>query len=332
MKPFTIKPAHSAEEAVALFQEKQPSPTAFIAGGTTLVDMLKLDIAQPDFLIDLLPANPKLNSIQWNKKGLTIGSLVTMTELAENEKVQKTFPVLLDALRLAASPQIRNVATVGGNLLQQTRCCYFRDSFSKCNRRQPGSGCSAIGGDTRSLAILGTSDHCIANYPGDMAVALLVLAAEVKTLKPDGKTRKLKLSNVHRLPETQPHLTNNLEPGELITSIFVPRGTWNRSVYLKVRDRESYAFALASAAVALELDSQGKVKNLSAALGGLASIPWSCPEIQEPLKGKKIDQKLARTAAELCFANAKVDEARHFKRELGIRTLTQALLKAATQS
>ena len=328
MKPFSIAKARSAKDAVQLYQDAQPDQVSFSAGGTTLVDMLKLDLQRPDLLIDILPARSKLKYIKSTSKGLTVGALATMSELANNEEVKQSFPAVVDSLRLAASPQIRNAATIGGNLLQQTRCAYFRDRFSACNRRKPGSGCAAIGGDTRGLAILGTSDHCIANYPGDLAVALLALGAEIRILTTEGKTRKTKLSSFYRLPKNEPHLTTHLEPGELITSVTIPKGNWQSSVYAKVRDRASYAFALSSAAVALQLDAKGKVKKTSVALGGLASIPWLCPEVQDYLKGHKIEESTARAAAELCFVDAEFDEARSFKVELGIRTLTRALLKA----
>ncbi|MEM9777522.1 MAG: FAD binding domain-containing protein, partial [Chloroflexota bacterium] len=230
-----------------------------------------------------------------------------------------------DALRLAASAQIRNAATIGGNLLQRTRCAYFRDKHANCNRHTPGSGCAAIHGDSRGLAILGTSSHCIANYAGDLAVALVALGASLTVVAPDGKARVMQVEDLHRLPGDRPDIETNLKDGELITHIHVPRREWDASLYHKVRDRASYAFALTSAAVAVRFRNR-RVDEIRLALGGLAAKPWRCHAAEAYLQGQPLTIATATEAAELCFEGAQTDEHRAFKLELGKRTVIRALL------
>jgi len=230
----------------------------------------------------------------------------------------------------AASPQLRQMASLGGNVLQRTRCNYFRDISWPCNKRRPGSGCAAIDGVNRRLAVLGVSDHCIASYPGDLAVALAALGAEVETLRDGDRRRTLPFEDLHRLPGDTPHLETTLEPGELITGFRVPYGPWlRRSLYLKVRDRESYDFALASAAVALDLRDDGVVGAVRIGLGGLAAKPWRSRGAEAALQGQRLDEAVARRAAEFAFADAVVHGDNAFKPELGRRTLVRALLQAA---
>ncbi|MEM7797879.1 MAG: xanthine dehydrogenase family protein subunit M [Chloroflexota bacterium] len=320
MKPFTIQDASNQRDA-----SQQVGDAVFLAGGTTLVDLMKLDLQRPDRIINLLPLREKLNGIRVDEAGLTIGALVTMSELMDHSIVQERYAVMYDALRLAASAQIRNAATIGGNLLQRTRCAYYRDKHAACNKHSPGSGCAATGGDSRGLAILGTSKHCIANYAGDLAVALVALDASVTTADADGAERKLKVEDLHRLPGDQPHIETNLKPGELITHIHVPHQTWDKTLYHKVRDRASYAFALTSAAVALRR-RQEVIDEVRIALGGLATKPWRCRAAEAYLQGKALTMATATKAAELCLEGAQTDSYRAFKVELGKRTVIRALL------
>ncbi|MEM7737699.1 MAG: xanthine dehydrogenase family protein subunit M [Deinococcota bacterium] len=330
MKPFVLEQASSVTDAVSQVGEAatRSQTTVYCAGGTTMIDLMKLGIAEPNTVIDLLALKPELDQIRMTDAGLEIDALATMAEVAAHPLINTHFQAVADSLNLAASAQIRNAATVGGNLLQRTRCAYFRDGHESCNKRKPGSGCAAQQGDSRGLAILGTSKACIANYPGDFAVALVSLDASVKLQHPNGTTRQLNVSNLHRLPEDQPDQETNLAPGELITSILIPDMPWQASRYVKVRDRTSYAFALASVAVALNLDARGHIQDVRLALGGLASKPWHCHNAEEYLKGKALNDVNVLEAAQLCFHGAKVDEHRAFKLELGQRTVIRGLVEA----
>jgi xanthine dehydrogenase YagS FAD-binding subunit len=240
--------------------------------------------------------------------------------------------MVAQALELAASAQIRNMATLGGNVLQRTRCSYFRDtSYDHCNKRILGSGCAALEGINRSHAVLGTSEQCIASYPGDFAQALIALDATIEVNGPSGG-RKLAFASLHRKPGDTPHVETTLEPGELITAFVVPATPFaRRSLYLKIRDRESYEFAVASAAVALDVDD-GVVKEARIALGGVATVPWRANEAEAHLKGQRLDERIALTAADLAFATARPREHNAFKIELGKRTLVRALRQAADMS
>ncbi len=253
-----------------------------------------------------------------------------MAEAERHPAIRRDYPVIRDALWQAASPQLRNMASLGGNVLQRTRCSYFRDvSWPECNKRAPGSGCAAIGGNNRRLAVLGVSDHCIASYPGDFANALVALGAEVGLRSADGSERRVPFEEVHRLPGDTPEMETNLVPGELITAFHVPAGPWTRrSLYRKVRDRTSYDFALASAAVALHLED-GVVAAARIGLGGVAATPWRAHEAEAALTGRPLDEAAAERAAEAAFAGAVTHGDNDFKPELGRRTLVRALLEAA---
>lgn len=266
MRAFTYERASTPAEAAAAAAR---TPGAkFIAGGTNLLDLMKLEIETPQHLIDVNHVG--LDKIEGTPDGgLRIGALVRNTDLAADARVRRDYGVLTRALVSGASGQLRNKATTGGNLLQRTRCPYFYDTAKPCNKRKPGSGCAAIGGFNRGLAVIGTSEACIAQHPSDMAVAMRVLDARVETVKSDGSARTIPIADFHRLPGTTPHIENALEPGELITSVALPPPVAGTHVYRKVRDRASYAFALVSVAAIVPKDGPARV-----ALGGVAPKPW----------------------------------------------------------
>src|SRR5262245_54656097 len=325
MRPFAYLAAETPKGAIAAStQESQ-----FLAGGTTLIDLMKLDVMQPERIVDINPLAANYGGIERTAEGLRLGALVRMAEAADDPGVRGDYPVLAQALQLAASPQLRNMATLGGNVLQRTRCAYFRDpSYRACNKRVPGSGCAAMDGLNRKHAVLGASEHCIATYAGDFAQALIALDASVELAGPDGE-RQIAFDRLHRLPGTSPELETTLAPGELITACSVPGGPWTRrSLYLKVRDRESYAFALASAAVALHLED-GEVEDARIGLGGVATVPWRAREAEQVLRGKALTEATAQAAAEAAFAQAQTQAQNAYKPELGRRTLVRALLSAA---
>ncbi|MEO1192362.1 MAG: FAD binding domain-containing protein [Pseudomonadota bacterium] len=276
----------------------------FIAGGTTLVDLMKLGVVAPETLVDLAdqPAGITLDAA-----GLRIEAGATMAAVAAHPGVAERFPAVAQALQQAASPQIRNMATIGGNLLQRTRCTYFRDKASACNKRDPGSGCSAIGGDERGLAVLGRSPSCIANYAGDLAVALVAHKAEITVLGRDGKSRQLPIGDLHRLPADRPHIEHGLAQGERIAAVWVPDQAWSFSTYVKLRDRASYAFALASAAACLRMAADGLVVDASLALGGMAAKPWPCPQAAALLVGHRLSQDVAEAVADRAYEAAEGD-------------------------
>jgi len=303
------------------------APIQFIAGGTTMLDLMKLDSMRPQQLLDIGDLRARLDYIRIDERGLHLGALTRMQRVAEDPMINRHYPVIAQTMQLAASPQIRNMATLGGNVLQRSRCNYFRNnSWSKCNKRDPGSGCSAIDGVNRKHAVLGVGEHCLSAYPGDFAQALVALDATVELLAAD-RARTLRFESLHLGPE-HPELETALLPGELITGFVVPSGPWTaRSTYVKVRDRESYEFALASAAVALHL--QG-VRVLAAriALGGVAYRPWRSHEAEASLIGQTLDQTSAEAAAHAAFTSAVTRDGNAFKPELGRRTLVRALLQA----
>lgn len=331
MRPFIYSQAQNPQDAVR--QSAAPpgvgATAQFLAGGTTLIDLMKLDVMQPQTLVDIKKiSDPTLRRIDANAQGLRIGALVTMAELGENETIKRDYPVLSESLVLAASQQLRIMATLGGNVLQRTRCPYFRDvSYTECNKRNPGSGCTALGGINRLHAVLGASEACIAAYPGDWAQALMVLEARVEVLGPRG-TRTIAFSDLHKEPGTTPHIETNLEPGDLITAFTVPAGPHTRrSLYLKIRDRESYAFALTSAAIALDMDGD-RARDVRIAIGGVATKPWRAREAETALRGQVINEVNAKRAAEAAFADAKTLKHNGFKVRLGQETLIRALLQA----
>lgn len=334
MRPFVyrraIDPIFASTAAAAPPSSQDFAARAqFLAGGTTLLDLMKLDVLRPERVIDINDLASSFGTIEPRANGLRLGALVHMADAADHPLIQQSYPVLAQSLELAASPQLRNMATLGGNVLQRTRCNYFRDtSWSACNKRAPGSGCAALDGVNRKHAVLGTSENCIAAYPGDFAQALIALDAVVEMAGPDGE-RVMNFESLHRLPGSTPHLETTLAPGELITAFFVPAGPWTRrSLYLKIRDRESYEFALASAAVALDL-RDGEVQVSRIALGGVATKPWRAREAENLLEGKAMTEANAQAAAEAAFASAVTREQNRYKPELGRRTLVRALLQAA---
>jgi xanthine dehydrogenase YagS FAD-binding subunit len=298
----------------------------FIAGGTNLLDLMKRGVMNPEKLVDInkLP----LRKIEKENGMLRIGALALNSTVAEDKLVKEKHPLLAQALNAGASAQLRNMATVGGNLLQRTRCPYFYDLATPCNKREPGSGCSALEGYNRMHAIFGHSDNCIAVNPSDMNIALVALDATVLVSGPKGD-RKIPFAEFHRLPGDTPHIDTNLQKGELITAVDIPENPYQKHVhYLKVRDRNSYAFALVSVAAALDLDG-GTIRSARLAMGGVAHKPWRLTEAEQFLAGKPATEATFRQAAELAMRGAKAFEHNQFKLKLGPNTLVQALKNAA---
>jgi xanthine dehydrogenase YagS FAD-binding subunit len=329
MNPFSYTHASRPEEAIAAVA-KDPR-AKFLAGGTTLVDLLRLDVETPSALVDI-NALPLTRIETLPDGGVRIGAMVKNSDLANDPTIRRRYPVLSEALLSGASPQLRNMATVGGNLLQRTRCYYFRDTTYACNKRAPGSGCSAIDGYNRIHAVLGTSEKCIATHPGDMPVALVALDATVRTRRANGAERTIPLTDFHVSYGEDPAKESVLEHGELITAVDLPAVPWfARSHYLKVRDRASYEFALASAAVALDLEGgrHGTIRAARVALGGVGTKPWRSPEAERALTGKRADEATFRAAAQAALENARPQRDNAFKIELAKRTLTRALAVAA---
>ena len=299
-----------------------------LAGGTTLVDLMKLDVMRPDTIVDINPLAGAWSAMALEGEGLRLGALARMSDVAANPEIQQYYPVIADSLQLAASPQLRNMATLGGNVLQRTRCSYFRDvNYDACNKRDPGTGCAALEGFNRSHAVLGTSDQCIATYPGDFAQALIALDATVELAGKSGN-RTLPFAQLHKPPGETPQIETTLAAGELISGFVIQR-RWPRSVYLKARDRQSYEFALASAAIALDVQD-GTVKDARVALGGVATLPWRAREAEALIKGQKFDDELARHVADAAFSGAVAKRHNEFKIALGKRVLARALHQAAT--
>lgn len=318
MQAFDYVVATDVESALAAMR----AGARPVAGGTNLLDLMKLHVEVPARLVDVnaLP----LGQVEATATGLRIGALVRNSDLAFDTRVQGRFPVLSEALLAGASPQLRNMATVGGNLMQRTRCSYFRDASQPCNKRLPGSGCGAIGGYTRMHAVLGTSPSCIASNPSDMAVALAALDARVVLASAAG-TRSVPVTDFHRLPGVHPEQDTVLRPGELILAVDVPDKPFSaRSRYLKVRDRASYAFALVSVAVALHLDG-GRVRESRIVLGGVGTKPWRCHEAEAALTAKPADEVRFKAAAAAALRGAKPQGDNGFKIELAKRALVRAL-------
>jgi xanthine dehydrogenase YagS FAD-binding subunit len=314
MKPFTYERAQSPAEAVAAAVRIQGA--RFIAGGTNLLDLMKLQIEAPTHLIDV--NGLALDKIEVTPDGgLRIGALVRNTDLAADPRVRRDYGLLARALLAGASGQLRNMATTAGNLLQRTRCPYFYDTNMPCNKRQPGSGCSAIGGFSRSHAVVGVSDACIATHPSDMAVAMRALDATVETVKADASTRRIPIAEFHRLPGDAPQQETVLEAGELITAVTLPKPVSGKHLYYKVRDRASYAFALVSVAAIVQPDGNGRV-----ALGGVAHKPWrvEAAEAELPRGAEAVTARL--------LADARPTEQNAFKLPLVRRTLAAALAEA----
>jgi xanthine dehydrogenase YagS FAD-binding subunit len=321
-----IRPGDQAAAIATASQSKtaqQGADVRFLGGGTTLIDLMKLNVETPARVLDInrLP----LDKIEATSDGgVKIGAMVRNSDLANHAKVQKDYLVLSQAILQGASAQIRNMATVGGNLLQRTRCVYFRDTSMACNKREPGSGCPAITGHNRTLAILGASENCIATNPSDMCVALAALEATVHIQGPKG-LRTVAFGDFHLLPGDTPHRETVLEPGDLITHITLPPPiAGSRQLYLKLRDRASYEFALASAAVVLTIAS-GNITRARIALGGVGTKPWRSPEAEAALTGKAATDGTFRQAAEAALRGAKPQSENKFKIELTKRCLTHAL-------
>jgi xanthine dehydrogenase YagS FAD-binding subunit len=324
-----IRPADQTAAIAAAAQSKtaqQGADVRFLGGGTTLIDLMKLNVETPSRVLDInrLP----LDKIEATSDGgLKIGAMARNSDLAYHPKVQKDYSVLSQAILQGASAQIRNMATVGGNLLQRTRCIYFRDTAMACNKREPGSGCPAITGHNRTLAILGASEHCIATNPSDMCVALAALEATVHIQGTKG-SRAVRFGDFHLLPGNTPHRETVLEPGDLITHVTLPPPiAGSKQVYLKLRDRASYEFALASAAVVLKIAS-GNITHARIALGGVGTKPWRSSEAEAALTAKPAAEGIFRQAAEGALRDAKPQSENKFKIELAKRCLTQALRMA----
>jgi xanthine dehydrogenase YagS FAD-binding subunit len=326
MRPLQTARAADAGGAVAAVAAREDA--AFLAGGTTLVDLLKLEVETAALLVDIrgLPLD---GIAELPGGGVRIGALARNSALAADPLVRARYPVLAEAVLAGASPQIRNMATVGGNLMQRTRCPYFRDVASRCNKRAPGSGCAALGGRTRTHALLGTSERCIATHPGDMAVALVALGATVHVLGLGGAERAVAIEDFHVAYGEDPARESVLRRGELITAVELPAVPWlARSRYVKARDRASYEFALAAAAVALDLDG-GAIRAARVALGGVATKPWRSHAAEAVLTGAPAGAETYRAAAEAALAGARPRPDNEFKVELARRTIVKALAGAA---
>ena len=323
MHPFSFTTAESADAALRLAAD---DPRArYLAGGTTLVDLMKLDVEQPTQLIDITTL-PLAEVTTLPNGALRIGAMVRNSDLAHNDEVRRRYPMLSQALLAGASGQLRNMATTGGNLLQRTRCPYFRDTAMPCNKREPGSGCSALHGENRGHAVLGTSESCIATHPSDMAVALVALDAVVHTTGPRGE-RAIPIAELHRMPGDHPEIETTLAPGELITAVEIPALPFAaRSLYVKVRDRASYAFALASAAVAIDVEG-GTVHEARVALGGVGTVPWRSRAAEDAMRGRPATIATYRAAAEAALVGAVPRKDNAFKIELARRTLVRALTR-----
>jgi xanthine dehydrogenase YagS FAD-binding subunit len=325
-----IRPSDQAAAIVTAAQSKtaqQGADVRFMGGGTTLIDLMKLNVETPDRVLDI--NRLAMDKIEGTPDGgLMIGATVRNSDLANHPKVQKDYAVLSQAILNGASAQIRNMATVGGNLLQRTRCVYFRDTAMPCNKREPGSGCPAITGHNRTLAILGTSDHCIATNPSDMCVAMAALEATIHVQGPKG-ARAIPFGDFHLLPGNTPHRETVLEPGDLITHVTLPPPiVGSKQLYLKLRDRASYEFALSSAAVVLTI-ARGSITRARIALGGVGTKPWRSPEAEAALTGKPANEATFRSAVEAALRDAKPQTENKFKIELAKRCLTYALRTAA---
>jgi xanthine dehydrogenase YagS FAD-binding subunit len=331
MNNFTYVRANDASSAIALFADNsaQGELPHFLAGGTNLVDLMREGVETPPALIDI--TRTSLAEVQELPNGdLRIGALVRNSHLAAHASVREKYPLLSQAILNGASAQLRNMATTGGNIMQRTRCYYFYDAASHCNKRTPGSGCDAMQGFNRIHAILGTSPQCIASHPSDMCVALVALDAKVNVISPAGE-RTLKFEDVHRPPGDSPHIDTNLKPGELITSVDLPASAAGlSSVYRKVRDRASYAFALVSVAGALTLEN-GMIRDVRLALGGVASKPWRATIGEGILRGSAPTVEVARKAAEAELASAIPRSGNAFKIELAKRTIVSVISELAAK-
>jgi xanthine dehydrogenase YagS FAD-binding subunit len=327
MRDFSYFRATSAESAS---EAASQAGALILAGGTTLLDLAKCGVAAPETVIDITHL-PGLSDIVVSGDAATIGALARMSEVADHASIRAAFPAVSESLSLAASAQLRNMATIGGNLLQRTRCPYFRDpgTFPACNKRVPGSGCSALGGVTRNHAVLGTSEHCLATNPGDLAVALVAFDATVTF-----GTKTVLVEDFYRLPGDTPDVETVLGRGEIITGITIPvTAAARNSTYLKVRDRQSYEFAAASAAIGLELEADGKtVKDIRVALGGVATKPWRARAVEQALIGKTLVAETVEKASRLAVEDAVSQGDNAYKIELAPRVVARAIQQLALKT
>lgn len=324
MQPFTLERPRDLSAALAFRAQagRDDAPAEYIAGGTDMVQLLQENVRRPERLVSL--AGLLDDRIEIGPQGLRLGAAATMAEVAVHPDVVAQFPLISEALLASASPQVRNQATMGGNLLQRTRCPYFRDvGYAACNKRTPGSGCAAMGGENRWHAVLGTSENCIAANASDLAVALVALAASVEVHGANG-TRTVPLAGLYRLPGNTPHIETVLEPGEVIAAITVPASpVARRSHYLKVRDRASFEFALVSAAVALDMNGP-QIREVRVALGGVGTMPWRVPQVEAALVGASLNPASLRQAAALATQGAEGRGGNTFKIELMQRAIVRA--------
>jgi xanthine dehydrogenase YagS FAD-binding subunit len=329
MQSFQYQDAKTVDDAVSA--NGGIAGAKFVAGGTTLIDLMKLNVETPQTLVDINRL-PLTGVESTSDGGVKIGAMVRNSDLANHELIQKRYPVLSQALRSGASPQLRNMATTGGNLLQRTRCYYFRDTaYAACNKRNPGSGCAAIDGFNRIHAILGTSEHCIATHPSDMAVAMMALEATVHTQGSSG-SRSIALDEFYLVPGNTPQKENVLAPGELITHVTLPAlADGTRSYYLKLRDRASYEFALSSAAVVVRV-SDGRIRSARVALGGVATKPWRSREAEKELEGHPVGEKTFQAAASAAVRGARPLHDNAFKLKLVQLCLVRALRVVTTEA
>ena len=324
MQAFTLSRPATLEAALA---DATATNSKYIAGGSDLIQLMKDEVETPTNLIDLEPL--PLTVIHTDNNGLRLEAMARMSDVAAHPVVRDGWPVISQALEASASPQVRNMGTMGGNLLQRTRCGYFRDPGFACNKRVPGSGCPAIRGENRLLAILGGSEHCIASHPSDLAVALVALDATLELRSANGQQRQMQVRDLHRLPGDTPQLETNLAPGELIAAILVPASpAARRSTYLKVRDRASFEFALVSAAVAIEVEN-GTIGEVAVAAGGVGTKPWRLPEVETALRGQPVSDATLHAAAMQAGQGAQPASQNGFKLRLLRNTVLRALRTAA---
>jgi xanthine dehydrogenase YagS FAD-binding subunit len=323
---------HRPDTIAAAIDAARAEGAQFLAGGTTMVDLMKIGVFEPAALVDIT-ALSELEGFNVDSDRIRFGALARMAEVGDDEKLRDAAPALTEALWKAASPQLRHAARLGGNILQQTRCPYFRDTaYSQCNKRNPGSGCAALdGGETNLHAIFGGSDACVAMYPGDWAQALIAFDAEVQTQGPGG-SRTIPVADLHVLPGDTPEIETILKRGELITGISVPViPALKASHYLKARDRESYAFASASAAVGVEMEGEN-VRDARIAIGGVASVPWRARQAEDFLKGGPLTEQIAREAGRIAFADAQPLNGSEYKIKLGADVVAGALMTAKSRT
>ena len=335
MRPFSYSRAADASAAVRLAAQpgaRTPptsAPVQFLAGGTNIIDFMKLGSWEAQGLVDINDLQREHGAVVAGPDGLRLGALARMSQVADDPVVNRDYPVIAQTLQLAASAQLRNMASLGGNVLQRTRCTYFRNTdYAQCNKRKPGSGCAAIGGNNRMHAVLGVTDKCIASSPGDFPAALAALDARVETVGPAGR-RTIRFEDLHTGPE-QPERETVLVPGELITAFVVPSGPHTRrSLYVKVRDRQSYEYGLATAAVALDLGPDGGVRDARIGMAGVHYRPYRAHAAEALLKGRRLDAAAADAAGRAAMAGAVTHGENDYKPDLGRRTVARALLQAA---